>query len=148
MITNVHDLIREQEGCRLQAYQDTRGVWTVGYGACGPGIDANTAWTQSEAEDELQRRIYVAQTEAASDLGLDHWNHLTEPRKAALTSMAYQLGGAGLNGFHGMLAALRRSDWQTAYAEALDSDWAQQTPQRAQQVAQMLLTGLWPQAHG
>lgn len=35
---NAIDLIKKFEGCRLEAYEDVVGVWTIGWGTTGPGI--------------------------------------------------------------------------------------------------------------
>ena len=50
-------LIKEFEGCSLVAYQDQRGMWTVGYGATGPGIVSGTQWTQDQADARLVKDI-------------------------------------------------------------------------------------------
>jgi hypothetical protein len=95
----------------------------------------------------LQHRRQRAEVWAAADLGADAWAKLDVVRRAALTSMAYQMGQASLAGFPKMLAAVRASDWQRAHDEALDSQWAKwQTPARALREANMLLTGQWPAA--
>lgn len=41
------------EGCKLTAYQDTRGRWTIGYGHTGPEVVEGLVWTQARAEAEL-----------------------------------------------------------------------------------------------
>ena len=45
--------------------------------------------------------------------------------------MVYQLGCAGVLGFHDMLAALARGDTEAAVKAALASDWDEETPRRA-----------------
>jgi hypothetical protein len=40
-----------------------------------------------------------------------------------------------------MWAALARKDWHGAHREALNSRWAKQTPNRANRIAAILLTG-------
>jgi lysozyme len=55
------DLIKDFEGFRAEAYPDSVGIWTIGYGttaAAGVGIDphAGMAITKSEAEWYLQKR--------------------------------------------------------------------------------------------
>lgn len=46
--------ITEQfEGCRLVAYQDQVGVWTIGYGHTGSGVVSGLSITQDQAEDLL-----------------------------------------------------------------------------------------------
>ena len=63
---------------------------------------------------------------------------MTSQTQGALVSMAYQLGCTGLMGFKGMLSALEQGDCPTAKAEALDSDWARETPERAHRVSERL----------
>ena len=41
------------EGCRLSAYADQGGVWTVGYGHTGPGVHAGLTITQDQADTFL-----------------------------------------------------------------------------------------------
>ena len=52
--------------------------------------------------------------------------------------MGYQLGARGVLKFHGMLSALEADDCPTAKAAALDSDWARETPKRAERVTAIL----------
>ena len=58
--------------------------------------------------------------------------------REVLLDMSFQLGPAGVLGFHHMLAALAADDWdgrrQTA---ALASKWARETPARAKHAAQV-----------
>ena len=45
------NLIKQFEGCRLTAYKDSVGVWTIGYGHTG-GVDQSTSpITKEEAEE-------------------------------------------------------------------------------------------------
>ena len=46
-------LIREFEGCRLQSYRCSAGVWTIGYGHTGKDIKECMTITQQEADDWL-----------------------------------------------------------------------------------------------
>lgn len=46
-------LLRQLEGCRLTAYQDGAGVWTIGYGHTGPDVHAGLTWTQAGANAAL-----------------------------------------------------------------------------------------------
>lgn len=50
-------LIEKYEGCRLQAYQDSVGVWTIGYGCTGPNIAPGMRITQAEADQMLSDRL-------------------------------------------------------------------------------------------
>jgi lysozyme len=53
----------------------------------------------------------------------------------ALLNMSYQMGVGGVLNFKKMILALERGDRAEAKVQALDSEWARQTPQRAQRVA-------------
>ena len=82
------DLIKRFEGLRLKAYQDVGGVWTVGYGATGSGIDADTVWTHEQAEADLGARLLTLQNQLRACLTV-----AVEPCQfAALTSLVYNIG--------------------------------------------------------
>lgn len=49
-------LIKHYEGCRLTAYQDLVGIWTIGYGDT-ENVQAGMVITQEEAESRLARRL-------------------------------------------------------------------------------------------
>ena len=56
------DLIKQWEGCKLTAYQDGGGVWTIGYGitaAAGVGIKPTQGQTitQDRAEELLHQTV-------------------------------------------------------------------------------------------
>ena len=46
-------LLKEFEGCKLDAYRDIAGVWTIGYGHTGPNVTQGLKWTQDHAEEQL-----------------------------------------------------------------------------------------------
>ena len=50
------ELLKHFEGCKLKAYQDSVGVWTIGYGHT-KGIYEGLEITQSEAEKMLQDEL-------------------------------------------------------------------------------------------
>lgn len=56
------DLLKQFEGCKLTAYKDSGGVWTIGYGttaAAGVGIEPHEGMkiTQDQAEVLLHKTI-------------------------------------------------------------------------------------------
>lgn len=130
------------EGCRLEAYQDTLGIWTVGYGCTGPAIGPGVVWTQAQADNEFNRRYGIAKSQALAALGVMEYDD--EVRLAGVVDMAYNLGGAGISEFRSMLSALRAEVWQAAHDECLDSEYAKQVPNRAKRNAMIFLTGEWP----
>jgi lysozyme len=50
-------LTKSFEQCRLKAYQDSGGVWSVGWGDTGPDIVEGTVWTQAECDLALTARL-------------------------------------------------------------------------------------------
>ena len=46
-------LIKEFEGCRLQSYRCSAGIWTIGYGHTGKDIKEGMTITQQQADDWL-----------------------------------------------------------------------------------------------
>lgn len=136
---NLIDIIKRQEGKSLKAYHDTRGVLTIGFGR---NLD-DVGISDAEAEYLLANDLARAAKDAAAVVG-PAFHGLKPARKRALESMAFQMGRQGLSGFARMLDAIRADDWPAAKREALDSDWAKQTPGRAREVAEMLLTGTMP----
>ena len=65
-------LIKRWEGCRLKAYQDTVGVWTIGYGhtsaAGAPKVAAGLIITRQESEDILVRDLVQYESAVAKAL--------------------------------------------------------------------------------
>lgn len=42
--------LQKFEGCKLLAYQDEAGVWTIGYGHTGREVKRGLRWTQEQAD--------------------------------------------------------------------------------------------------
>lgn len=53
------DLIKRFEGCRLEAYKCSAGVWTIGYGRTGADVTQGRKITQDEAERLLRQDLTV-----------------------------------------------------------------------------------------
>lgn len=49
-------ILKHYEGCRLEAYQDIVGTWTIGYGDT-ENVQPGLVITQAEAEERLRRRL-------------------------------------------------------------------------------------------
>jgi lysozyme len=129
-------LLKHQEGFRAHLYKDTRGVNTIGYGT---NIDQGI--TEPEAQLLLQSRVQSTETALFQE---GWYQTLSEVRKAAILSMAYQLGIEGFRKFRATIAALAAGDFATAAYQMMSSRWAHQTPERAQEVADMVKNDSWP----
>ncbi len=84
------DLIESFEGLRLNAYQDSVGVWTIGYGHT-KGVHQGQTITTQQAEAFLQEDLSEAEG-AVDGLGLT----LTDNQFAALVSFTFNLGAGNL----------------------------------------------------
>ena len=88
-------LIMRFEGCRLEAYRDAVGVWTIGYGhtsrAGPPQVRPGMRITEAEARDILRRDVERFARDVARVLGADA-ELLTPNQFGALVSFAYNVG--------------------------------------------------------
>ena len=123
--------IKLHEGFESKPYPDPLHGWDVP--TFGHGL---TYITESESEQIVVNRVneITAKIQTAKPV----FKTLTETRKHALIEMAYQMGVGGLFKFRKMWTAIEAGDFETAHKEALDSRWAQQTPNRARHVAAKL----------
>ena len=83
-------LIKSFEGCRLKAYQDSAGVWTIGWGHTG-NVKAGQIITQAKADEYLMKDIAKFE-KAVNALGID----FNENQFSALVSFAYNCGTGNL----------------------------------------------------
>lgn len=82
-------LLKRLEGCRLTAYRDDGGVWTIGYGATGTGIQNGTAWTQEQADARLDADLARFIAGVRKELGQ---TQLPPHRFSAFCIFAYNVG--------------------------------------------------------
>lgn len=80
-------LIKESEGLRLTAYQDTGGVWTIGYGRAH-GVNRGDSCTAEQAEAWLREDL--AEAEETVDRLVDVPLH--DNQFAALVSFVFNVG--------------------------------------------------------
>lgn len=142
-------LIQLEEGRKLTAYKDSRGIWTIGYGynleAHGYSTDEcdGLTWTQEQADAALADEIQAVLAEL--DRRWPKWRDLDEVRQAAIVSSVYQLGAPGASKFFATIHAIQERDFETAATQMLASRWAKQTPARVKRNAEMIRTGQWPE---
>ena len=123
--------IKRHEGFRSHIYQCTGGCNTIGYGT---NLDAGI--TQDQAHDMLERAV----TDISVRLDPYIKSYPLNVQKC-LINMAYNLGINGLLNFKKMFAALDNQDYERAADEALDSKWAIQVGDRAQELVDIIRKG-------
>ena len=89
-------LLKQLEGCRLAAYQDQAGVWTIGYGHTGRDVSQGTMWTQDFADMMLDVDV---QAVVSGVTAIVHpFAPLTDNQFSALVIFAFNVGIAALMG--------------------------------------------------
>lgn len=83
-------LIESFEGLRLNAYQDSIGVWTIGYGHT-QGVRKGQTITPQQAQAFLKQDLALAEAVVNS-----HHLTLTDNQFAALVSFTFNLGAGNL----------------------------------------------------
>ena len=105
-------LIAQFESCCLTAYQDIRGIWTIGFGHTGPEVVEGLAWTQDQADAQLLKDTQYATNTVNQLVKVP----LTQGQFSALCSFVFNVGSGN---FHSstMLRLLNSGDYVGAAGE-------------------------------
>lgn len=105
-------LTRSFEGLRLDAYQDSAGVWTIGYGHTGPEVRAGQRVTEAQAEALLRADLELAVRCVRTAVKVSLEQHQFD----ALVDFCFN---AGRGNFltSSLLRDLNRADFQSAAAQ-------------------------------
>lgn len=98
------DLIKSFESCRLTAYQDSVGVWTIGYGHTS-GVYAGMTITQAQADTFLRQDLATAENAVNSKVTIS----ITQNMFDALVSLTFNIG-SGKFGTSTLLKKLNQGD--------------------------------------
>lgn len=92
------DLIKRWEGCRLKAYQDSVGVWTIGYGLTSSAgivpVTAGMTITQRQADAYLEQALVKYETAVTKSIT----RRPTQAQFDAMTSLCYNIGPGAFSG--------------------------------------------------
>src|SRR5882672_11004647 len=108
-------LLKQLEGCKLEAYPDPatgKDPWTIGYGATGDSIVQGTIWTQPEADDRLARDLNRVATEVTLYLK----TQISSNQFTALVIFTYNVGLKNLISST-LLKKVNQNDFQSAANE-------------------------------
>ncbi len=124
------------EGTRLMPYLCSAGYLTIGVGR----NLAQKGISQTEADYLLENDIaeFTELVKASIDT-----SQCNEPRLAVLINMAFNLGIDGLLKFKNTLQSIENGQYDLAAIQMLDSLWATQVGDRANQLALQMETGQW-----
>ena len=99
---NGRKLIESFEGCRLEAYQDQRGIWTIGYGST-QGVKQGDVITHAQADDKLAADLQTAEHTVNYGVHVP----LNQNQFDALVSLTFNIGSG--NFLHSELRDLLNS---------------------------------------
>ena len=130
--------IRRDEGFVPHVYQDSLGIYTIGYGR---QVDRHHGGGITEAEAELLLYNDIRNVMGEMDQRMAWWRDLPDGPARALLNMAFNLGLPRLEKFVKMLQALEVGDWSAAAVEATDSIWFTQVGERAERIVALFREG-------
>lgn len=150
MIDNVVDQLMRDEGCKLGAYKDSLGFWTIGFGHklnVPSDEGCNVLWTMDQAHANLIEDIRVKFM--ALRAALPWVDDLDVVRRGALTNMAFNMGIGvkggkhGLLSFSGFLGLMEAHKFEEAAADEMHTLWAKQVGARATRLSEQIRRGQW-----
>lgn len=86
-------MIEAWEGKGLEAYQDSVGVWTIGFGHTGPDVHPGQTISSEQADALLAADLHKFEMAVLSMVDMAH---TTQNQFDALVSFAYNLGSGAL----------------------------------------------------
>ena len=156
MSESLIDRICRHEGFSSHVYLDAKGYLSIGYGTTVGKVSreiehllrSHPEWLQPKGVGTNKTRARTAVEDRLADIRTvlferqDWWDH-GRARRDVLVEMSYQLGVRGCINFKRMWIALHlpTPDYETAADEMLDSRWAKQTPERAEELARIMRSG-------
>ncbi len=105
------DLIKSFEGCVLKAYQDSVGIWTIGYGHT-KGVHSGMTITAIQAQEYLISDLVVFERAVNSCVTVP----MTQNMFDALVSFSFNVGAAALKKST-LLANLNKGNINSAATE-------------------------------
>ena len=136
------DQLARHEGIKLTPYFCTANKLTIGIGRNleQKGISLEEADTLLDNDvSQFEQEVY---NKVDKEMGINLLS-INDERRAVLINMAFNLGVNGLCKFKNMLSAIKKHDYELAAKEMLNSRWATQVGDRADELAQIMRTGKW-----
>lgn len=132
------DILKAQligdEGREKKMYKDTAGVLTIGIGHNMNNPISDAAVDQIFSDD-------VAPIDAQCRTMFSNFDAMTDPRKAVLANMMFQLGPTRLATFTVFVGLVVHGQFNAAADDMLTTLWAKQVPSRAKRLADAMRAG-------
>lgn len=95
-IPQMDEFIKSFESCKLAAYQDSGGLWTIGWGHKSPEIHSGLIWTQAQADEQFEKDLAVRVAAVRAEFTVT----LTPGQLLALVSLSYNIGVGAIHTSH------------------------------------------------
>ena len=129
---DIIEQLKIHEGYKPTVYKCTEGVDTIGIGFAIKDLHL------SEEVCALILKEKLEVLEERFENKLDWFSTSPVEVRNVMLNMAYQLGFRGFCKFKKTLGYLEACDWDNASKEMLDSKWAKQTPNRANELSEII----------
>jgi len=121
--------IKKHEGYVGIVYKDSLGIDTIGYGFAIKDLELD----EDVCEIILERKLHDLIDKI--NIKFKWYCYMPQEIKDVVTEMCYQLGVTGFSKFKKTITYLQNKQWDEASVEMLDSKWAKQTPNRAEEMS-------------
>lgn len=145
----LEDLITRHEGLKLKPYLDCCGkFWREcacqekGKLSIGVGRNLDDAGLSADESITLRGNDIAKATTYAQSV-FPWFSALSDARRGVVISLIFNLGSGGILEFKNFLKAMEGGDWVAARKELLDSHWASEVGDRAEELAKMVYTGTY-----
>jgi lysozyme len=152
---SIYSDIRRHEGVRARAYEDSRGVRTIGVGfnleeedarekieALGLNYESVFRGEQILSDYQInflmEEDVETAINDATNYVGRENWEGLEREGREIIINMAYNLGRNRLSGFVRLREALVNRDYVSAAEEMEDSRWYHQVGNRSRELVERM----------
>ena len=126
------DSIKQHEGYVGVVYKDSLGIDTIGYGFAIKDLELD----KDICDIILERKLHALIDRVNKKF---KWYKYMPPTiQDVIVEMCYQLGVYGFSCFKKTIAYLQDKQWKEASVEMLDSRWAEQTPNRAREMSDIV----------
>ena len=136
-MSNLIEMLKRHEGVRSHVYLCSAGYETIGVGR--NIAESGLGLSDDEVEYLLNNDIERVRQELTDNY---FWfPALNEARQDAMIDICFNLGMTRLRGFVNALEAMSREQFDVAADEFMDSRWATQVGNRANEITEMIRVG-------
>ena len=133
-LQEIVDNIKRHEGFEPKVYQCTEGYDTIGYGFTIKDLEID----KDVADLILMKKLHTLLQRIT--IAFPWFENIDNIAKSVVVNMCYQLGLRGFSQFKKTIYYLEPEQYEEASMEMLDSLWAKQTPNRANELSELMST--------